>query len=362
MPDPVAGPAAGGAAPPPRSGSGQITRADVARYAGVSSAVVSYVVNNGPRPVSPATAARVLEAVRVLGYRPNASARALRTGSTKLLGLVVPAIGNLLFAEMALGIESAAADRGYAVLLTSTGGDPDVERRHVLNLTARQIDGLLLTTGMSRPDLASLPLAGVPTVLLGAFEQVPGFVSVGVDAFGAAYDGTNHLVGHGHRSIALVIGRGGAAGDELRERGWLQATRDAGLSDGAIAREAWSRAGGYAAGRRLFGGTSFPSAVFVSSDIQAVGVLRALHELGRRVPQDVAIVSFDGTEDSLYSSPPLTVVRQPVQAMAADAVERVLLPVGDDGREHVVHRAELIKRESCGCHPGDAPSRDSFPA
>jgi LacI family transcriptional regulator len=199
-------------------------------------------------------------------------------------------------------------------------------------------------------------------VLLGAFEEVPGFLSVGVDAFGAAYDGTRHLVGHGHRSIALVIGGGGAAGDELRERGWLQATRDADLPDGGIAREAWSRAGGYAAGRRLFGGTSFPSAVFVSSDIQAVGLLRALDELGRRVPDDVAIVSFDGTEDSLYTSPPLTVVRQPVQAMAADAVERVLLPVGHDGRVHVVHRAELITRQSCGCHPGETPSPSGFRA
>ena len=355
-----AGPVSGRGDPPPRSGRGQVTRADVARYAGVSSAVVSYVVNSGPRPVAPATSARVLEAVRVLGYRPNASARALRTGSTKLLGLVVPAIGNLLFAEMALGIESAAADRGYAVLLTSSEGDPDTERRHVLNLTARQIDGMLLTTAMSRPDLANLPLTGVPTVLIGAFEEVPGFVSVGVDAFGGAYDGTHHLVGHGHRSVALVIGGGRAAGDELRERGWLQATRDAGLPDGAIAREAWSRAGGYAAGHRLFGGTSHPSAVFVSSDIQAVGLLRALHELGLRVPEDVAIVSFDGTEDSRYTSPQLTVVRQPVRAMAADAVARVLVPIGHDGREHVMHRAELIVRESCGCHPGDGQAPSTF--
>ena len=350
-PDVGTGPGAGHGTPPARSGGGQVTRADVARYAGVSSAVVSYVVNSGPRPVSPATAARAQEAVRVLGYRPNASARALRTGSTKLLGLVVPAIGNLLFAEMALGIESAAAHRGYAVLLTSSESDPEAERRHVLNLTARQIDGLLLTTAMSRPDLANLPLTGVPTVLLGAFEEVPGFVSVGVDAFGGAYDGTNHLVGHGHRSVALVIGGGRAAGDELRERGWLQATRDAGLPDGAIAREPWTRAGGYAAGHRLFGGSTHPSAVFVSSDIQAIGLLRALHELGWRVPQDVAIVSFDGTDESRYTAPQLTVVRQPVQAMAADAVERVLVPIGQAGREHVIYRAELITRESCGCEP-----------
>lgn len=331
------------------SSRGQVTRSDVARYAGVSSAVVSYVVNGGPRPVAPATAERVLDAIRILGYRPNASARALRTGSTKLLGLVVPEISNLLFAEMAVAIESAAARRGFAVLLTSTEGDPETERRHIANLTARQIDGLLLMTAMSRPDLAGLPLIGVPTVLLDTFTEIPGFASVGLDALGGAYEGVSHLIGHGHRSVALVIGGGGAPGGELRERGWLKATRAAGLPDGPIARQPWSRAGGYQAGQALFGGTSGPSAVFVSSDIQAIGLLLALNEMGLRIPEDVAIISFDGTQASEYTYPKLTVVRQPVEAMAIDAVDRVLMPVGEQGQERIVHRPQLVIRRSCGC-------------
>lgn len=348
----------------PPSPHGRVTRADVARFAGVSSAVVSYVVNGGPRRVSPGTAAKVVDAVRILGYRPNASARALRTGSTKLLGLVLPGLGNPLFAEMALAIESAAAQRGYAVLLTSSDGDPGTERRHIAHLTDHQIDGLLLMTAMSRPDLANLPLAGVPTVLLDTFEQTVGFASVGLDAFAGAYDAVSHLIGHGHRSIALVIGGGGAPGGELRERGWLQATRDAGLPDGAIAREPWSKAGGYQAGQRLFGGSSYPPAVFVSSDVQAIGLLRALTERGLRVPDDAAVVSFDGTDDSRYTSPQLTVVRQPVQSMATAAVQRVLAIGTADEPEHAVHRPELILRESCGCGArqtasGSLPSRSS---
>ncbi len=333
--------------PPPR---GRVTRADVARFAGVSSAVVSYVVNDGPRQVSAKTAAKVLDAVRVLGYRPNASARALRSGSTKLLGLVVPEIGNPLFAEMAVAIESAAAGRGYAVLLTSSESDPAAERRHIVNLTDRQIDGLLLMTNMSRPDLASLPLQGVPTVLLDTFQEISGFASVGLDAFAGAYDAVTHLARHGHASIALIIGGDAAPGGELRERGWLQATRDAGLPDGPIAREPWSRAGGYQAGRRLFGGTTHPTAVFVSSDVQAVGLLLAINEIGLRVPDDVAIISFDGTDASAYTFPKLTVVRQPVQQMAVDAVDRVLAPIGENRREHIIHKPELIVRTSCGCH------------
>jgi LacI family transcriptional regulator len=334
----------------PLPSHGRVTRSDVARYAGVSSAVVSYVVNGGPRAVSAKTAEKVLDAVRVLGYRPNASARALRTGSTRLLGLVIPEFGNPLFAEMAVAIESAAAQRGYAVLLTSSESDPATERRHIANLTDRQIDGLLLMTAMSRPDLANLPLQGVPTVLLDTFEEVPGFASVGLDAFAGARDAVTHLIGHGHPSVALVIGGGAAPGSELRERGWLQATRDAGLPDGAIAREPWSRAGGYRAGRRLFGGANPPSAVFVSSDVQAIGLLLAVNEIGLRVPEDVAIVSFDGTEASAFTFPKLTVVRQPVQQMALDAVDRVLAATGQVGRGYIVHQPELIVRASCGCH------------
>ena len=335
----------------PPASSARVTRADVARYAGVSSAVVSYVVNQGPRPVAPATAARVVAAIRVLGYRPNASARALRSGATMLIGLVVPEIGNPLFAELALAVEAEAASRGYALLLTNSENDGELERRHIRNLIGRQIDGLLLTTALSRPDLADLPLDGVRTVLLNTFQETPGFVGVGVDAFAGAYAATAHLTGHGYPSVALVIGGQQSSGDELRERGWRQAVRDAGLADGPIGREAWSRAGGYAAGLRLFAGKSRPRAVFVSSDLQAIGLLRALRERGLRVPQDVAVVSFDGTQESQYSAPRLTVLRQPVRVIAADAIERVLHGAEGDGIGHRLHRGELIIRDSCGCPP-----------
>lgn len=339
------------------NGVNPVTRADVARYAGVSSAVVSYVVNGGPRPVAVATAERVREAIRVLGYRPNASARALRTGSTRLLGLVVPDIANPLFAEMALAVEAESALRGYAVLLANTEGDVAAERRHIQHLTGRQIDGLLLTTGLSSAELTGLSTSGVPTVLLNTLTERAGFPSVGVDAFTGAYQATEHLIRHGHRSVALVIGGENASSDELRERGWRKATRDAGLSDGAIAREAWSRAGGLRAGDRLFDGSSHPTAVFVSSDLQALGLLRSAREHALRVPEDVAVVAFDGTEESDYSAPRLTVMRQPVRAIAADAVDRVLRADPGPGR-HVMHRAELVVRESCGCPPPAVPPPD----
>ena len=331
--------------PSPRP-RGQVTRADVARYAGVSTAVVSYVVNGGPRPVAVATAARVSEAIRVLGYRPNASARALRTGSTQMLGLVVPEIGNPLFAELAVAVERAAARRGHAVLLVDSGSDPRRERTLMRSLTARQVDGIIVSTAQRSSladDLASL---GAPVVLLNSFDAFEGIETVGVDAREGARVGVAHLVEHGHARIALIVG--GPEG-EVREHGWLDATRAAGLPDGPLAREPFTRAGGYRGAMRLFGGADRPTALFASSDMQAVGALRALGELGLRVPEDVAVVSFDGTDEAEYATPRLTVVRQPVDEMAEEAVARIVAPDPERAPHHASFTPTLVVGRSCGC-------------
>ena len=327
----------------------RVTRSDVARYAGVSTAVVSYVVNEGPRPVAAATAERVRNAIRVLGYRPNVSAQALRTGTTRLLGFIFPEIDNPLWAEFALAVGGAAAKRGFDLILANSEGDATVERQHILNLAARQVDGIIITSVLARPDVAALPNTGIPTILLNTFREVPAFNSVGVDAFQGAYEGVQHLIGHGHTTVGLIIGGGGGADIELREAAWLQATRDAGLPDGPIGRDSFSREGGYRAGLRLFAGSSRPSAVFVSSDLQAIGLYRALYELGLSVPGDVAVVAFDGTKESEFTNPQLTVVQQPVEEMAATAIEQVLDTESVHAPRRWVSPATLVIRQSCGC-------------
>jgi LacI family transcriptional regulator len=330
-------------APRPR---GQVTRADVARYAGVSTAVVSYVVNDGPRPVAAATAARVRDAVRVLGYRPNASARALRTGSTQMLGLVVPEIGNPLFAEMAVAVERAAARRGHALLLVNSDGDPRAERTLIRTLTARQVDGVIVSTMQHGSGAADLATLGVPVVLVNTFTAHDGVDTVGVDARAGARVGVEHLISHGHTRIGLVIG---GAETEARERGWQDATRAAGLPDGPLVREPFTREGGYRGALRMYGGSDRPTALFASSDMQAIGALRALGELGLRVPEDVAVLSFDGTDEAEYAAPRLTAVRQPVEEMAEEAVARLIAP--DPGRapHHASFTPTLVIGRSCGC-------------
>ena len=196
-----------------------VTRADVARYAGVSSAVVSYVVNNGPRPVAPATAARA-DAIAVLGYRPNLSARALKRGSTQMLGLVVHDSSNPFFASFALEITDEAARRGYVVLVINSRADVEMERRALDDLVGRQIDGVIVASTRPRPSVSVHQSSSVPAVLIDSAAPVPGHPSLGPDSLNAARTVVDHLITvHGHTSIGMVIGNDGSDLDRGRRAG-----------------------------------------------------------------------------------------------------------------------------------------------
>lgn len=324
------------------------TRADVARRAGVSTAVVSYVVNNGPRRVSPGTADRVRAAVEALRYSPNVAARSLRTGSSEMLGLVVPDITNPFFATLADAVEAAAAERGLLVTLASSGARGDVERDLVAELTSRNVDGLLVATVLSPQGLGLLPRPHRPTVLVNVSSSFPGYVAVGSDARQGAYEVVDHLVGtHGHTSVALVIGESSERLPEPRERGFADAFAAHGLPPGPVVRTSFSRQGGYTATTQVLGWRHRPGAIFLSSDQQASGAYRALREAGLECPDDLALVTYDGTPDSEFCWPPLTASRQPVEAMARVAVATVLDPSGAPDYQQLP--TELVLRRSCGC-------------
>jgi len=324
------------------------TRADVARRAGVSTAVVSYVVNEGPRRVAPETAARVRAAVEALNYSPNLAARSLRTGSSQMLGLVVPDITNPFFAELAHAVEGAAAERGLLLTLGSSGAREDVERDLVTELTSRNVDGLLVATVLTPRALGLLLRPQRRTVLVNVSAPYAGYAAIGADARQGAYDVVEHLIGtHGHTSVALVIGESTERLPEPRERGFADAFAAHGLPPGPVVRTSFSREGGYDSTRRILGWRHRPTAVFLSSDQQSVGAYRALREAGLECPDDIALVAYDGTTDSEFCWPPLTVSRQPVDAMARAAVATVLDP--DDTPDHQQLATELVLRRSCGC-------------
>jgi LacI family transcriptional regulator len=331
---------------PPPAAKPAPTRTDVARLAGVSTAVVSYVVNGGPKKVAPATEARVRDAIAALGYRPNAAARALKLGSSEMLGMIVPDTTNPFFVMLAHAVEVAAADRGYALLIANSDASVAAERRHVESLASRRVDGVFLSSVLFEPDLRDLESADIPVVLLNHSLDSPGFASVGVDLREGGRTAVAHLAEHGHRDIGLVMGTATGGGLDGREAGWLEGIRAAGLVPGPVVRAPFRREEGYRIGLELAASADRPTALFASSDLLAVGILRAFHEARVRVPEDVAIVSFDGSPEAEYSWPGLTTLAQPISAMAAAAVESL---VGGGPTTNRIFAPELVRRASCGC-------------
>ncbi|WP_344369407.1 LacI family DNA-binding transcriptional regulator [Agromyces tropicus] len=325
-----------------------VTRNEVAREAGVSPAVVSYVLNDGPRPVSVAARTRVLDAVARLGYRPDGLARSLRVGRTHTIGLVVPDATNPFFAELARAIEDAAYRRRYAVLVCNSADDLERERSYIENLAERRIDGLILVSAVEDQDVSGLTGLSIPVVALDRSPDEVPISTIRTQNEHAAYIGTSHLIEHGHREIGLIAGPGRGVSDD-RAAGWRRALAEHGLSEGPIARGEFSFDGGHEAARRLLEiGIPFTAAL-AASDVQAVGAASAFRAGGLAVPNGVALVSIDGTEASAYMNPPLTTVAQAIGPMADAAVQHLI-----DKPTEVIHWTfdnELVVRESCGCTP-----------
>ncbi|WP_310165263.1 LacI family DNA-binding transcriptional regulator [Arthrobacter sp. BE255] len=337
------------ASPQAQAGSGRVTRTDVARYAGVSTAVVSYVINGGPKPVAAATAAKVREAIKALQYQPNATARALTMGSARLLGMIVPDSTNPYFAELTDAIAQAAAARGYALLAANSRTDAETERHNTLNLVSRQVDAIILATVLTPSEVAAMPVHGIPRVLIDQSSAVHGIPTVSTDFQQGAAIGVEHLIGHGHQDIAILVGKDiDPVRVDPRHNGWRKALREAGLPEGPAEFTDFTRQGGYEATRRLLALPKPPTAIFASSDLLAVGALRAIHEADLSIPEDIAVVSFDGTSESEFSWPQLTTVRQPITQIAEAAVDAALSSNSSGGKVQLLP-TELIIRRSCGC-------------
>ena len=330
-----------------------VTRADVAKLAGVSPAVVSYVLNSGPRPVAAQTRARVEAAIAELGYRPNAVARALGSRRTQSIGLIVPDHVNPFFAELARAVEDVSFANGYVLLIGSATEDTGREVSYMHTFLDRKVDAILLISVRSHPDLAAVTEAGIPVVVLDRVPSGNGVSTVVVDGRRGAETGVRHLLQHGHRSIACVAGPVWLPAAQQRRTGWAQALAEAGLHADTeqVAHEEFTAAGGARAVRTLLDRPDRPTAVFVSSDVQALGVLSACNQLGVHVPRDLAVVSFDGSDAAAYSNPPLTCVRQPVEELARRAVSHLLDKVTEPRTPSAHHtlEAELVVRASCGC-------------
>lgn len=336
-----------------RQSSERATRADVAREAGTSVAVVSYVINNGPRPVAEATRLRVLEAVRKTGYRPNSLARALALGTTKTYGLVVPDIGNAFIASFAHALQQEALSNGMVMLLGDAGNSRQRELELINNLLSQQVDGLFYNSVDRHPYIDIIQASGTPLVMLDRVDPALNVNILRVDEREAAHQVTTHLLSHGYQQVGIISGPPEMYNAQDRLAGWRQALADFGIPARPewIFPAAYTREGGYLATKKMLRG-ALPRALFASNELQAIGCVRALAEQRLRVPQDMALVCFNGTEQSAFHVPSLTTVRQPVDAMAKKALAMLAAPQSQVQLSEFSHQLQI--GESCGCGPVSA--------
>lgn len=325
---------------------------DVARLAGVSHQTVSRVLNDLPN-VRPATRARVEQAIKQLRYVPSPAARALVTRRTRTLGLIVTGAPDYGPSSTALHFNEAARDARYAVITASMLETDAASMRSTAELLVRQNVEAIVLIAAQRAALDALDgiELGVPVVAV-ASEDRGAMHRVWLDQYAGARLAVEHLIALGHREIRHVAGPANAMDAEERVRGWRDALGAHGLPAREPSRGDWSPGSGYMHGRTLAADAEM-SAVFVSNDQMALGVMHALAEAGLSVPGDVSIVGFDDIPEAAFFAPPLTTVRQDFDALGRDAMAGVLAVLGDDDRMPAPRVPDLVVRTSTA-----APTRD----
>ncbi|AWS46124.1 LacI family DNA-binding transcriptional regulator [Streptosporangium sp. 'caverna'] len=321
------------------------TASDVARLAGTSTAVVSYVFNDGPRRVAPETKERVLKAAEMLQYKPNALARALSAGRSQSIGLVVPDITNPYFAEFARAIEEEAIAKDHLLLIGDSAMTVEREIRLIDTFVDRRVDSLVLASLRQPLDLSHLRRARIPVVTLHRVRDGEHASSLVIDYEEAAYVATKHLAEQGYRSIGILNGPEGSVQGNDRLLGFTRAVREFDI-EASERKSPLTRAAAHDVSLEWLEADDRPRALFVTCDEQAFGVLSAAHSLGLGVPHDLAVIGVDGTESGKFTVPPLSSIRQPVRAMARKAVEILVGRTVDDPVAHEVFDFELKVRES----------------
>ncbi|GAA4913499.1 LacI family DNA-binding transcriptional regulator [Nesterenkonia rhizosphaerae] len=300
---------------------------DVAKQAGVSHQTVSRVLN-APETVSPDTRRRVERVMRELGYRRNSQARALKTRSTGLIGVISQGDTDFGPARMTLAIEEAARERGYATALTVVrDASADTVEKTLDFFLSHGIDGIVVITPVPALAEAAKQLSKKTPVVIVTSGLWPAdnMDVAGIDQELGARRATAHLIEAGHRSVAHIAGPMDWFDARGRVVGWRQALAVAELSAPPMVEAGgWTAESGYRAAQQIMSWGQLPDAVFAANDFLALGLIRALEERGLRVPADISVVGFDDVDAAGYFSPPLTTVRQPFEDAGRAALELLL--------------------------------------
>lgn len=296
----------------------------IAQLAGVSVATVSRVLNNSDT-VKAKNRERVLQAIKESNYQPNLLARQLRTARSSMILVMVSNIANPFCAEVVKGIEEAAEKNGYRILLCNSGSDIERSKSGLRLLTGKMVDGIITMDAFSKlPELTTV-IGDAPWVQCAEYADAGAVSCVGINDVDAAEHAVGYLAAHGHQRIALINHDLSYKYARLREQGYHAVLKQQGLEFDAVEyANDLSAAAGKAAMKNLLAMNPRPDAVFAVSDSLAAGAMRAIEQAGLQVPQDIAVMGFDGTELAEMVSPQLTTVEQPSREIGAKAVELLL--------------------------------------
>lgn len=323
---------------------------DVARLAGVSISTVSLTLND-PVRVSPETARRVLAAARETGYSADPVAQSLKSGRTRLIGMVVLDIGNPFFSELLRGVERYAVERDYMVIVSDTAGDPERERAILEHLSAQRVAGVLLSScGIYPEGVEHIRRLKMPCVLIDHMIEGIGSDFVGTDNLLASAMLTEHLIRLGHQRIALLGGIAGLYTSELRRQGFVDTLRGAGLEadPSLIVDGGYQGRTAYEQTMRLLTRPDRPTAILAAANVMALGALKAINDLNIRCPEEVSLAGIDDVPWSAVISPRITVAVQPIEELAEAAgrlvMERIAgrRPAFEPPFEHVVLPPALV--------------------
>ena len=327
----------------------RVTIAEVASLAGVSPTTVSHVLS-GKRLVGEATKGTVQEAIRKLGYRPNAIARSLRTNRSKMVAAMVPDITNPFFAVLTRGLADAVDGAGYGTYVCNTDGNTEREVAFTEDVLDRGVDGIVMASVDVSMRVSAGPAAlGTPIVCVGGMVDHPQVDLVAVDEGVGSYAATRHLLQQGRRRIAMI--QGPAESGSARDEGYRRALAEAGIEcdRSLMVRGDWTRPGGRLAMQQLLDAAERPDAVFCANDLTAIGALDTMREAGMTIPRDVAVVGFDDVDAATIVSPALTTIRNPAYETGMAAGElllgRMLGHYNDVGRT-VILPCPLVQRQS----------------
>jgi LacI family transcriptional regulator len=347
-----------GALPRAEQAVSDLTLEDVAKQAGVSRSTVSRVVNEHPN-VRTEVRNRVLQVIQNTGYHPHAAARTLASQHSWLLGLVLPHSVSFFFTDpyyphLTKGIAQACNQYNYTLALFLVDTKEDEEKIFPRVSRKGLLDGVIVQSGHHGEQwiIGRLVDAKIPLVIAGRPFRSDNVSYIDIDNVNAAYNAVSHLVRLGRKRIGIITGPTNSTVGIDRKEGYRKALveRDREVENSLIQEGDFTEAGGYYAMQRLL--RAKPDAVFAASDIMAVGAMRAAHEAGLKIPDDVAFVGFDDLPIATLSDIQLTTVRQPVIQFGVKAVELLidLINKGAQPPRHIILDTELVIRRSCGAN------------